>query len=83
MSQPQDLLELEKKLLEKEDKIEREKETVEKDKSAVKKLQEEYREKLQKVSGLFTLFDNTSYRLYFYAFCFSKKYLLCFFCGEA
>ena len=54
MSQPQDLLELEKKLLEKEDKIEREKETVEKDKSAVKKLQEEYREKLQKVSGLTT-----------------------------
>src|SRR3989344_597201 len=54
MSQSQDLLELEKKLLEKEDKIEREKETVEKDKSAVKKLQEEYREKLQKVSGLTT-----------------------------
>ena len=51
-SQTQDVLELEKKLLEKQEKLEREKESLQEEKASLSKKAEEYREKLQKTSGL-------------------------------
>jgi len=50
--QSQDLIHLEKKLLEKEERLDREKNRIEKEKETLGRLQEEYLEKLQKVSGL-------------------------------
>ncbi len=51
-SDNQDLLQLEKKLLEREEKLEREKESLVEEKAQLSKKAEEYREKLQKASGL-------------------------------
>ena len=51
-SQNQDLIILEKKLLEKEEKLEGEKEKLEKEKDSLGRIKEEYRDKLQKVSGM-------------------------------
>jgi ribonuclease Y len=52
MNQNQDLIILEKKLLEKEERLDREKELIEKHKEDLAKINEEYRDKLQKVSGM-------------------------------
>ena len=51
-SPSRDLLELEKKLLEKEERLDREKERLEKEKQELAKLKDEYRDKLQRASGL-------------------------------
>ncbi len=48
----QDLVILEKKLFEKEEKLDREKEKLEKERQELFKLKDEYREKLQKTTGL-------------------------------
>lgn len=48
----QDLVILEKKLLEKEEKLDREKERLEKERQELLKLKDEYKEKLQKTTGL-------------------------------
>jgi len=50
-SQNQDLIALEKKLLEKEERLDREKERIEKEKESLERIREEYRDKLQKISG--------------------------------
>lgn len=52
MSQPQDLLELEKKLLEKQEKIEKQQEELKEDREELEERQEEYRQKLAKAAGL-------------------------------
>ncbi len=48
----QDIIALEKKLLEKEEKLEKEKDRLEKEKEALGRIKEEYRDKLQAVSGM-------------------------------
>ena len=48
----QDLIVLEKKLLERQERLDKKQEEVEKEKASIDKLREEYREKLQKTSGL-------------------------------
>ncbi|OGH20112.1 MAG: ribonuclease Y [Candidatus Levybacteria bacterium RIFCSPHIGHO2_02_FULL_37_13] len=51
-SQDQDIIALEKKLLEKEERLEKEKERLEKEKEVLAGAKEQYRDKLQKVSGM-------------------------------
>ena len=51
-SQNQDLIALEKKLLEKEERLEKEKERLEKEKEGLARAKEQYRDKLQEVSGM-------------------------------
>jgi len=50
--QNQDLIALEKKLLEKEEKLEKEKDGLRKQKEHLERIKEEYRDKLQKISGV-------------------------------
>ncbi|MCL5438530.1 MAG: ribonuclease Y [Patescibacteria group bacterium] len=52
MAPQSDLIDLEKKLLEKEEKLEREKERLDKEREELVHLKDEYREKLQRASGL-------------------------------
>ena len=54
MNPQNDLIVLEKKLLEKEDRLDREKESIEKERQELAKAKEDYRDKLQKISGLTT-----------------------------
>lgn len=51
-SPTQDLITLEKKLLEKQEKVEKEQDKLEEEKESLKDFQDEYRNKLQKVSGM-------------------------------